>query len=252
MDQDQLQRYRESAQEQERTASLLRLLPRNRQTVLDIGARDGHFSRLLTKYFPGVTALDLTKPDIDFPGVTNVAGDVTRLEFTDSSFDCVFCAEVLEHIPDVEGACREIARVTRHEVVIGVPYLQDTRVGRVTCASCKRAGPPWGHVNSFSLPRLKSLFPGWRIAAQDFVGESRIATNWASALLMDWAGNPWGNYHQEEPCVHCGAELSKPCEARAFWQRMCSFTAHTLNRMQAPLSRPHGNWVHLVFTRSGK
>ncbi len=137
-----IQKYRESETEKTRTADLFRLLPRGRSSVLDIGARDGHFSRLLTEYFDLVTALDLERPPFDYPRVTTVAGDVTKLQFPDSSFDCVFCAEVLEHIPDVEQPYREIARVTRHEIVIGVPYQQESRVGRTTCRKCGGRNPP--------------------------------------------------------------------------------------------------------------
>ena len=98
--------------------------------MLDIGARDGHFSRLLTKYFLSVTALDVILPAFECPRVRRIAGDVTNLPFADASIDCVFCTEVLEHVPDLEKACQEIARVARHEVIIGVPYRQDIRIGR--------------------------------------------------------------------------------------------------------------------------
>ena len=51
--------------------------------------------------------------------MTPVAGDVTNLDFPDRSFDCVFCAEVLEHIPVnlLEVACRELTRVTNEYLV---------------------------------------------------------------------------------------------------------------------------------------
>lgn len=242
------ERYRTSPAEKARTEDLLRLLPRNRRSVLDIGARDGFFSKLLTQYFGEVTALDLTKPAFDIPGVTAVAGDVTRLDYPDASFDCVFCAEVLEHIPALEQACRELARVARHELIIGVPYRQDTRVGRTVCQSCKRHNPPNGHVNEFDLPRLKSLFPGLRVAEQSFVGLNGEVTNALSAWLMDLGGNPWGSYDQEEPCIHCGADLTPPPSA-ALWQRVCSASAVRLNRLQQRFTQPHGNWIHLVLTK---
>jgi ubiquinone/menaquinone biosynthesis C-methylase UbiE len=62
----------------------------------------------------------LEKPTFEFPRVTTVAGDATKLQFPDELFDCVLCAEVLEHIPAVEKTCRELVRVARHELIIGV------------------------------------------------------------------------------------------------------------------------------------
>jgi SAM-dependent methyltransferase len=42
-----------------------------------------------------------------------VNGDAVRLPFADASFDRIIAAEVLEHIPDDQGAIHELARVLR-------------------------------------------------------------------------------------------------------------------------------------------
>ena len=242
-----LEQYRASEQEKARTNDLLRLVPRGWRSVLDIGARDGHFSRLLAEYFDEVTALDLQRPEFKFDRVTTTAGDVTRLQFDNESFDCVFCTEVLEHIPDIRKACQEIARVARHAIVVGVPFKQDIRIGRVTCRSCGKVGPPWGHVNSFDEGRLLRLFPGMKVVLKSFVGSEAGKTNPISTLLMDLAGNPWGTYDQEEPCIYCGSKLMPP--NRKTWQKACSALASGINQFQAISNRPHGIWIHLVFSK---
>ncbi len=94
-----LSNYRQSDSERMRTESLLRLLPARGKRLLDIGAREGHFSRLLADRFDEVVALDLEMPRIEHDRVRCVAGDATALQFDDGSFDAVLCAEVLEHIP---------------------------------------------------------------------------------------------------------------------------------------------------------
>jgi SAM-dependent methyltransferase len=244
-----LESYRASERERARTEDLLRVLPRHRYSVLDIGARDGYFSRLLTDYFVEVTALDLEKPGFEIPRVATGAGDATNLDFPDNAFDCVFCAEVLEHIPDVHRACREIVRVARHEIVIVVPYKQDIRLGRTTCPFCRRMNPPWGHVNSFDERRLLAMFSGLRVVSKSFVGTNRERTNPVSALLMGLAGNPWGTYEQDEPCRHCGRRLSAP-KSRQKWQKVCSGVASRMSSAQSRFVRPHGNWIHLVFSKA--
>jgi SAM-dependent methyltransferase len=243
-----IKKYRESDQEKARTDDLVRLLPRGRRSVLDIGARDGHFSQLLTEYFDEVTALDLEKPDFSLQRVTPVAGDATRLQFADNSFDCVFCAEVLEHIPDVAQACREIARVARHEVLVGVPYKQDTRVGRTTCQSCGCENPPWGHVNRFEEKGLIRLFAGLRLVSMSFVWSNREVTNFISAFLMDLAGNPWGTYDQDEPCIHCGARLVAPAYM-SLSSKICAGIAARITNVQSALTKPHANWIHMVLQK---
>jgi SAM-dependent methyltransferase len=245
-----IEEYRASALEKERTNDLMRLLPKGRRSVLDIGARDGHFSRLLTEHFSEVTALDLSKPKFEFSGVVTIAGDATKLQFADNSFDCVFCAEVLEHIPDVRAACREIVRVAKCEIVIGVPFKQDIRIGRTTCSHCGNTNPPWGHINSFTEQRLLQMFSGVRLVSRSFVGSNRKATDPISTFLMDLAGNPWGTYHQEEPCIHCGAVLTPPGDRRIL-QKFCSALAVRINRVHSLFTSPHGNWIHVAFSKPG-
>lgn len=242
-----LEHYRSSEREQLRTQDLLRILPQGRSSVLDIGARDGHFSKLLTGYFETVTALDVQKPALDHPLVRTVAGDITKLEFPDNSFDCVFCAEVLEHIPELQKACGELMRVARCEIVVGVPFKQDLRVGRTTCRACGKTNPPWGHVNSFDERRLLQLFSGVRLVSKSFVWTSNDATNALSAALMDLAGNPWGTYSQDEPCIHCGARLVRVPAPGA--KRIFSALAARLDRLQSLFMKPHANWIHLVFSK---
>lgn len=245
-----LGKYRASEDEKARTNDLLRLLPRGRRSVLDIGARDGHFSQLLTKYFSEVTALDLQRPRFAIPRVVTVAGDVTKLDFASGSFDCVFCAELLEHIPEVQRACNEIIRVARHEIIVGVPFEQDIRIGRCTCYACGKANPPWGHVNSFDSGKLLKLFSGLQLISTSFVGTSKESTTALSAFLMDLAGNPWGTYDQEEPCIYCGAQM-KPPESRQPWQRGLSGIAARINRLQTLCRKPHGMWIHVLFSKRG-
>lgn len=242
-------KYHGAQSEQARTADLMKLMPKGRQSVLEIGARDGFFSRLLTEHFPEVTALDLELPVFDIPGVLPAQGDVTRLDFPDDRFDCVVCTEVLEHVPEVRRAADEISRVARHEVIIGVPYRQDTRVGRTTCATCGRVNPPWGHVNRFDESRLKTLFSQLKPVETSFVWQNHEWTNPVSSWLMDLAGNPWGTYGQDESCIHCGARLTAPV-SRSVPQKVLSKAAHRLCRLQSFWTAPRPNWIHMVFRKS--
>jgi SAM-dependent methyltransferase len=233
-----------------RISDLLRLTPKNRISVLDVGARDGRISRHLTQFFQKVVALDLEKPCFRYPGIETVAGDATKLQFPDASFDCIVCSEVLEHIPDLERACRELARVAKYEVLIGVPFQQDINVGRMTCRTCGKATPPFGHVNSFTESKLRKLFSGMIVRDKSFVGEARGGTNPISVRLMDLAGNPWGPYNQQEPCVHCGARLIPPPVHRPLWSKVCSGVAARLNAVQTRFAAPHGNWIHILFAKT--
>jgi SAM-dependent methyltransferase len=240
--------YRNSSAEIARTRDLLDIVPKNLSSVLDVGARDGHFSQLLTEHFESVTALDLTMPQLDFRRVRPVQGDVTKLQFPDDNFDVVFCAEVLEHVPELQKACSEIERVARHAVVIGVPYRQDTRLGRTTCNHCGKRNPPWGHVNTFDEDKVSRLFPKCRPIRTSFVGRTNERTNSLSMWLMDLAGNPWGVYDQDEPCIDCGGQMSPPT-SRSFAEKLITALALRLNQLQSRFSPMHPNWIHVVFQK---
>lgn len=248
-----ISKSRERPVEQERIADLLELASKGRSSVLDIGARDGYISRLLTSSFQQVVALDLDTSDIQHERITCVIGDVTNLQFSDNQFNTVVCAEVLEHIPSdcLQRACDEIARVARDNVIIGVPYREDTRVGRTTCYSCGRKNPPWGHVNAFDEKRLKKLFPNLRVERFSYVGTKRSRTNPLSALLMDLAGNPYGTYDQEEGCVSCGANLKSPPQ-RTLMKRSVTVIAFLLQRIQESFLSPQPNWIHVHFRKGAE
>lgn len=245
-----LEHYRMSALEQKRTASLLNLSPRSGETALDIGARDGHFSKLLADRFEGVIALDLEKPLVHHAKVRCVKGNAARLDFADNSIDFVFCAEVLEHVPPsiLGDVCGEIARVCRGQMLIGVPYRQDIRIGRTTCYSCMGVNPPWGHVNAFDERRLSELFPNCGVDAIDFVGTNSEHTNSLSTWLMDKSGNPYGTYEQDEPCIHCGKSLSAP-KPRSLGQKVLTKLAFWSRLPSTAFGRPRANWIHMLMTK---
>jgi ubiquinone/menaquinone biosynthesis C-methylase UbiE len=245
--------FRATQREQARIGDLFSHIQARGQRALDVGARDGHLSLLLAERFERVVALDLQAPVIAHPRVDCVAGDAARLDYPDDSFDLVLCSEVLEHVPGpaLEAACREIVRVAADRIVIGVPLEQDLRAGETTCAACGRPNPPWGHVNSFSEARLAALFGGATILAKSYQGRADPRTNALSARLLRYAGNPFGTYVQDEPCVHCGGPIGQP-RRRDPAQRLATRVATLLDRWLARGAPARPMWIHLLLRKSGR
>ncbi len=237
-----------TSEEQRRIDRVLTMLPKDTRTALEIGARHGAMTRRLAEVLDEVTALDLRKPPFHLDRVKPVQGDVQRLQFPDDCFDCVVCTEVLEHVPDLAAAAREITRVTRSHVLIGVPYREDTRAGRTTCVHCGRINPNYGHVNCFDEMKIERLFPGGRVSSIEYVSQNRERTNALSTWLQDLAGNPYGSYHQEESCIYCNEKLERP-KRSWFIPRLAGAVGLKLYDLQSRFNKPQPTWMLVLFEK---
>ena len=248
-----LSKCRSSQDEIDRTKDLMKMIPNSGRNALDVGARDGHFSILMADRFDRVVALDLTLPTITHPRIDCIAGNAVDLKFEDNTFDFVLCTEVLEHVPTsiLRKVCDELTRVCSHKLLIGVPNRQELRAGRTTCLSCSGKNPPWGHINRFDEKSLSQLFPTCRIESASFVGTTNEQTNAVAVFLMDVAGNPYGTYHQEEPCIYCGKTLVAPSH-RSLAKKVASRLGFFANNVSELFATPRANWLHVLMTKSAR
>jgi SAM-dependent methyltransferase len=89
--------------------------------VLDIGA-----GRDLLRRMAGAQVKRWVSMDFDLRSATiDVQGDAHALPFPDASFDCIVCADVLEHLQNPELALEEMYRVLRSQgvLIISVPFF---------------------------------------------------------------------------------------------------------------------------------
>jgi SAM-dependent methyltransferase len=93
-------------------------------SVLNAGAGQGSFSLRLARLGFEVTSVDESAAAVEvlrrrLRGRVELA-DVAALPFADESFDAAVLGEVLEHVPDDEGALSEVARVLRPGGILAV------------------------------------------------------------------------------------------------------------------------------------
>jgi len=86
--------------------------------VLDIGCQGGHQLALIADNYDEVYGLDIARYDDiwkTIPRVNFIVHDVdtSPLPFPDGYFDCILCMNVLEHVFDVFGLVRELARTLK-------------------------------------------------------------------------------------------------------------------------------------------
>jgi ubiquinone/menaquinone biosynthesis C-methylase UbiE len=132
--------------------------------ILDAGAGDGTLGKHLGFYHAGsfYTGIDIA------PGAPEVTqGDITELNFRDSTFDTVFCLDVLEHLTweDNKNAISEIRRVLTEDghLIITSPYQEDLASNILACPFCSQQFHRSGHQQSVDLPWLKELLDGFTV-----------------------------------------------------------------------------------------
>jgi ubiquinone/menaquinone biosynthesis C-methylase UbiE len=90
--------------------------------VLDVGCGNGIFTLRFANEGAHVTGLDYSRHLLGQNAHSRlVCGDATTLPFPDRSFEVVFEANVLHHVPDREGVIREMARTSSRYVVLLEP-----------------------------------------------------------------------------------------------------------------------------------
>lgn len=94
-------------------------------------------------------------------GVEAVRGDVLRLPLRDAVADVVVAGEVFEHVRDLDGLVREIARVMKPGATLVCDTLADTRISKVLMVDVAERLPfvPRGihDPDLFVSPRLLQL-----------------------------------------------------------------------------------------------
>ena len=74
-----------------------------------------------------------------------------------------------------------------------------------------------------------------------------MGTNALASALMDAAGNLYGTYSQDEPCIHCGAKLARQMR-RTVLQKVFTRAGTWTRRAQAPFH--HLNWIHQSLAKT--
>lgn len=98
-----------------------------RGTVLSIGSgddRDGE-GGTYRSYFSSSDSYTTSEVTDEFP--VDLVLDVRAMpEIPDSSYDCVFCSGVLEHVDDFQAALAELTRVLKPSgvLLLGLPFRQ--------------------------------------------------------------------------------------------------------------------------------
>ncbi len=132
-------------------------------SVMNVGIGTAALEKSLLQQGCKVSSLDPDATSVErlqASGIDARQGYIEQMPFADASFDIVFASEVLEHLNDEQLASgiQEIHRVLKpNGLFIGTtPFEEDLKVSIVVCPHCGDIFHRWGHLQSFSLSRLKN------------------------------------------------------------------------------------------------
>jgi len=157
----------------------------DRVSVLDVGCGGGLFSEALASSGYRVTGVDISERSISAARrhaeetgleIEYVVAPAEELPFADSSFDIVFCCDVLEHVKDVPATITESARVLRKNGVFMFDTVNRTWLSKVLMIKMvqhwlKIAPPDLHSWNRFIVPdELASILDERGLELRDVTG----------------------------------------------------------------------------------
>ena len=138
------------------------MVPPDVRTLLDAGCGNGVFANRLARARRDieVTAVDRSQAALAHVTTTKFTADITDIPRPDKSFDAVSCLQVLEHIQHQHyaRALRELARVSRRYLVIGVPFQENLVRDFTRCPKCLSSFNLNFHFRSYDSNTIEKMF----------------------------------------------------------------------------------------------
>jgi SAM-dependent methyltransferase len=144
--------------------------------VLDLGCGEGRHTFDALRAGATVVALDaacspvgatsaMVRAMLDVEEISGVrfgpaVADALALPFADGAFDVVIASEIFEHLPEDEGAMREVARVLRPggTLALSVPRCGPERVNWMLSRAYHET--PGGHVRVYRRAAIERIVAG--------------------------------------------------------------------------------------------
>ena len=109
--------------------------------ILDIGCGGGLLSEEFAKQGAEVTGVDISEKSLEIARnhatenkltIDYKKGSAENLPLNDNTFDAVICADVLEHVDDLEKVIKEISRVLKFNGVFCYDTINRTFLSKIT------------------------------------------------------------------------------------------------------------------------
>lgn len=144
---------------QKRTKLIKQLIPQSAKSIVDIGTGKAEIINVLPRD-KFIVGLDKAHVVQEYNINNRLQASSSNIPLSDLSFDVSMCLEVLEHLTDEEykKTLGEIIRITKKEIIIGVPYNENIEFREVVCPRCRYIFNADGHKRSFKTTNNIDIF----------------------------------------------------------------------------------------------
>ena len=141
---------------------------KNVRTVCEVGVGEGYLLRLLRNNGLKVVGIDISKYVVDALknkfdsldlGIQLIHGDISEIQIK-NKFDAFFCLDVLEHIPNIKKAIKNIKKGLHNGglLIATLPLHENLDRKMAMCPKCNKQFHILGHYHSFSnIQEIKEL-----------------------------------------------------------------------------------------------
>ena len=178
-DQDQhwKQDYLKNDWELKRIKDVVFNLPKDYESLLDVGCGNGAFLSYLKKLDSKkrTVGVDISPSALKYFDGESRTGSITDIPYDDSSFDLVTAMEVIEHMtaPDYKKALAELERVAKKYILVTVPNDEPLESVLVQCPMCFCNFSNSFHMHSFNYESMNNLFESFSCVKSVGIGPEK-------------------------------------------------------------------------------
>lgn len=166
----------EMPNEKERIRETIKMIPRDVESILDVGCGNGALINSLMGRYQKLVGLDSSKEALKHVRGDKIPGSIEGLPFGDNSFDLVICLETLEHLPQevFTKGLLELQRVSKRYVLVSVPNNEPLEISLEKCPACNCWFHPFFHLRSFDEKKMKGLFEKFEMQSVKAIGAPAV------------------------------------------------------------------------------
>lgn len=175
--------------------SVLKGIAIKNMILLDVGCGDGWYSIPLANDGYKIIGIDLSLKRLQRlkkKGVEIVLADANKMPFRAHSFDLVFAAQFLEHMPNPEGVLKRIKEILKIDGFLLIEIPSKTNIVDYIIEVLLKKKPGWGliidstHLHFFDEETVKALFRKFKLLLVKVVGAVHIRYDLPLMSYLVW------------------------------------------------------------------